>query len=110
MDADYERENNPGGTRQCIFNGRRVVFCYGDEENARIYAVHLTTANQSEIRRAHLVSAAHEPKLWELRQIAAVDNLHKDLRMQDQIAEKVQVGSKKVIHIRKNDFKAKSDL
>ncbi len=31
-------------------------FCYGDEENARIYAVHLTTANQSEIRRAYLVS------------------------------------------------------
>ena len=110
MDADYERENNPGGTRQCIFNGRCVVFCYGDEENARIYAVHLTTANQSEIRRAHLVSVTNEPKLWELRQIAAVDNLHKDLRMQDQIAEKVQVGSKKVIHIRKNDFKAKSDL
>ena len=72
--------------------------------------MHLTTANQSEIRRAHLVSVTHEPKLWELRQIAAVDNLHKDLRMQDQIAEKVQVGSKKVIHIRKNDFKAKSDL
>lgn len=23
-----------------------VGFCYGDEENARIYAVHLTTANQ----------------------------------------------------------------
>ena len=56
MDADYERENNPGGTRQCIFNGRCVVFCYGDEENARIYAVHLTTANQSEIRRTYLVS------------------------------------------------------
>ena len=87
-----------------------LSFCYGDEENARIYAVHLTTANQSEIRRAHLVSVTHESKLWELRQIAAVDNLHKDLRMQDQIAEKVQVGSKKVIHIRKNDFKAKSDL
>ena len=33
-----------------------VLFCYGDEENARIYAVHLTTANQSEIRRVHLVS------------------------------------------------------
>ena len=32
------------------------VFCYGDEENARIYAVHLTTANQSKMRRAHLVS------------------------------------------------------
>ena len=49
MDADYERENNPGVIRQCIFNGRCVVFCYGDEENARIYAVHLTTADQSEI-------------------------------------------------------------
>ena len=32
------------------------VFLYGDEENARIYVVHLTTANQSEIRRAYLVS------------------------------------------------------
>ena len=31
-------------------------FCYSDEENARIYAVHLTTANQSKMRRAHLVS------------------------------------------------------
>ena len=30
--------------------------CYGDKENARIYAVHLTTANQSEICRAYLVS------------------------------------------------------
>ena len=34
----------------------RWFFCYGDEENARIYAVHLTTANQSEICRAYLVS------------------------------------------------------
>ena len=34
------------------------VFCYGDEKNARIYAVHLTTANQSEIRKAYLA-------LWE---------------------------------------------
>ena len=33
-----------------------AVFCYGDEENARIYAVHLTTANQSKMRRAHFVS------------------------------------------------------
>ena len=88
----------------------RCFLCYGDEENARIYAVHLTTADQSGIRRAYLVFGAQEQKLWELRQIATVDNLHKDLRMQDQIAEKVQVGSKKVIHIRKNDFKAKSDL
>lgn len=57
MDADYERENNPGETRQCIFNGRCVVFCYGDEKNARIYAVRLTNANQSGICRAHPVSA-----------------------------------------------------
>ena len=35
---------------------RMAFFCYGDEENARIYAVHLTTANQSKMRRAHLVS------------------------------------------------------
>ena len=33
-------------------------FCYGDEENARIYAVHLTTANQSETRKACFVSVA----------------------------------------------------
>ena len=38
----------------------RLPFCYGDEENARIYAVHLTTANQSEIRRAYLVSVCRE--------------------------------------------------
>ena len=36
------------------------ALCYGDEENARIYAVHLTTANQSEIRRAYLVSVCSE--------------------------------------------------
>ena len=36
--------------------GDAISFCYGDEENARIYAVHLTTVNQSEIRRAYLVS------------------------------------------------------
>ena len=37
-----------------LFGGS--LFCYGDEENARIYAVHLTTANQSKMRGAHLVS------------------------------------------------------
>ena len=35
-----------------------VIFCYGAEENARIYALYLTTANQSEIRRAYLVSVS----------------------------------------------------
>jgi len=33
------------------------ALCYGDEENARIYAVHLTTANQSEI--AKRISSLH---------------------------------------------------
>lgn len=45
-------------TKQCgghIENVRRF-FCYGDEDNARIYAVHRMTADQSEIRRAYLVS------------------------------------------------------
>ena len=40
------RKNVPG----------HILSSYGDEENARIYAVHLTTADQSEIRRAYLVS------------------------------------------------------
>ena len=33
-----------------------LFVCYGNEENARIYAVQLTTANQSKMRRAQLVS------------------------------------------------------
>ena len=49
-------------------------------------------------------------ELRKIRQNIAIDNLHKDLRMQEQIAEKIQMGSKKVIHIRKNGFKGKSDL
>ena len=43
------------------------VFCYGDEENARIYAMHLTTANQSEIRRAYLVSVMATRKMIKLK-------------------------------------------
>ena len=39
-----------------------ALFCYGDEENARIYAVHLTTADQSGIRRAYLVSVVNKKK------------------------------------------------
>ncbi len=31
-------------------------FCYGDEKNACIYAVYLTTANQSKMHKVHLVS------------------------------------------------------
>ncbi len=32
------------------------LFCYGDEENACIHAMHLTTANQSGICSVYLVS------------------------------------------------------
>ncbi|HCS97057.1 hypothetical protein DWW54_03935 [Clostridium sp. AF15-6B] len=43
----------------CTFGAKTQAeclrFCYGDEENARIYVVHLTTANQSTMRRAHRV-------------------------------------------------------
>ena len=48
--------NNELQGKAVAFERKQQPFCYGDEENARIYAVHLTTANQSEIRRAHLVS------------------------------------------------------
>ena len=34
--------------------------------NARIYAVHLTTANQSEIRRAYLVSVRATRKMHDI--------------------------------------------
>ena len=32
----------------------REFFCYGNEENTRVYTVYLTTANQSEICVAYL--------------------------------------------------------
>ena len=51
----YEREKTGAVAYGQISYGS-CFLCYGDEENARIYAVHLTTANQSEIRRAYLVS------------------------------------------------------
>lgn len=34
-----------------------VLFCYRDEKNARIYAIHLTIAGQRGMCRAYLVSA-----------------------------------------------------
>lgn len=76
----------------------------------RIIRAGLDSASSMEGALFFVQSGKRGCELWELRQIAAVDNLHKDLRMQDQIAEKVQVRSKKVIHIEKNGFKAKSDL
>ena len=51
-----KKNHKASGGKADEFLPEPFVLCYGDEENARIYAVHLTTANQSEIRRAHLVS------------------------------------------------------
>ena len=33
-----------------------LLFCYGDEENVHIHEVHLTTANESMVRRVYHVS------------------------------------------------------
>lgn len=39
--------------------GWKQPFFYGNEKNVRIYAVHLTIADQSEICRAYLVSVGY---------------------------------------------------
>lgn len=43
----------------------KLLFCYGDEENGHCAGtdVHLTTDNQSEIRKAYLVSVRVVPLL-----------------------------------------------
>ena len=53
-----KKNHKASGGKADEFLPEPFVLCYGDEENARIYAVHLTTANQSEIRRTHLVSVS----------------------------------------------------
>ena len=45
-----KKNHKASGGKADEFLPEPFVLCYGDEENARIYAVHLTTANQSEIR------------------------------------------------------------
>ena len=52
-----KKNHKASGGKADEFLPEPFVLCYGDEENARIYAVHLTTANQSKIRKAYLVSA-----------------------------------------------------
>ena len=44
-----------------LFFWNNWVFCYGDEENGHraCTSEHLTTANQSEIRKAYLVSVGY---------------------------------------------------
>ena len=51
-----KKNHKASGGKADEFLPESFVLCYGDEENARIYAVHLTTANQSGIRRTYLVS------------------------------------------------------
>ena len=51
-----KKNHKASGGKADEFLPEPFVLCYGDEENARIYVVHLTTANQSTMRRAHRVS------------------------------------------------------
>ena len=53
-----KKNHKASGGKADEFLPEPFVLCYGDEENARIYAVHLTTANQSEIRRARSTADA----------------------------------------------------
>ena len=53
-----KKNHKASGGKADEFLPEPFVLCYGDEENARIYAVHLTTANQSEIRRARSMADA----------------------------------------------------
>ena len=41
-----KKNHKASGGKADEFLPEPFVLCYGDEENARIYAVHLTTANQ----------------------------------------------------------------
>ena len=51
-----KKNHKASGGKADAFLPEPFVLCYGDEENARIYAVHLTTADQRGIHRTYLVS------------------------------------------------------
>ena len=52
-----------------------MVFCYSDEENARIYAVHLTTANQrQDVQSAILSLRKLVDSKWAWREIGKRKN------------------------------------
>ena len=52
-----KKNHKASGGKADAFLPESFVFLPGDEKNARIYAVHLTNANQSGICRAHPASA-----------------------------------------------------
>ena len=52
-----KKNHKASGGKADAFLPESFVFLPGDEENARIYVVHLTTADQSGICRVHPVSA-----------------------------------------------------
>ena len=66
-----------------------AAFCYGDEENARIYAVYLTTANQGKMRRAQFVSVMATRKMLmeqterEKKEQAYITQLKKSMNPED---------------------------
>ena len=68
-----KKNHKASGGKADEFLPEPFVLCYGDEENARIYAVHLTTANQSEIRRAYLVSVIYDNSYRRKLQMKPID-------------------------------------
>ncbi len=58
MERSYLRQQSKQGADKSA----SAYFVMATRKNARIYAVHLTTANQSGIRRASLVSVVNKKK------------------------------------------------
>ena len=71
----------------------RLRFCYGDEENARIYAVHLTTANQrQDVQSAILSLCKLVDSKWAWREIGKRKNPRRGRRKRE-ASEKAHPGS-----------------
>ena len=70
-----------------------MVFCYSDEENARIYAVHLTTANQrQDVQSAILSLRKLVDSKWAWREIGKRKNPRRGRRKRE-ASEKTHSGS-----------------
>ena len=68
-------------------------FCYSDEENARIYAVHLTTANQrQDVQSAILSLCKLVDSKWAWREIGKRKNPRRGRRKRE-ASEKAHPGS-----------------
>ena len=81
----------------CTFGAKTQAeclrFCYGDEENARIYAVHLTTANQrQDVQSAILSLCKLVDSKWAWREIGKRKNPRRGRRKRE-ASEKAHPGS-----------------